>query len=369
MNSQQLSNGGDTNSNIEVQEFQIRKKISSCCNRLSFLKNCIAEKVLPRSSPQHLRNKDIPFSNSAKAYLEDECQSLKEDVILERDRCTGIGLSHQHKEELKKFNTEQQAKLKRKLTDLCRNSMWSEAGRDDLITNLSTRELSSDEKEVLSYGLKFDSGKDRLTLVEHVSKNYKSSDTNVDKGFIQGVLTCCKILADKECNSLPKRYQEALKDLAKDDSIIITSADKGGGIIIMNKDDYIVKMNELLRDDNVYKKKIKGYAKSESEQFNKNAREILKRSERGKRFIHTLEEDPTPPQMRGLPKVHKPGIPLRPITSGIGSAPHRLAKILAKPLTKSLGSLSDAHLRNSGDLLDRLKEVTFMRKKNWQALM
>ena len=153
-------------------------------------------------------------------------------------------------------------------------------------------------KYLLFYGLKFDSGKDRLTLVEHVSKNYKSSDTNVDKGFIQGVLTCCKILADKECNSLPKRYQEALKDLAKDDSIIITSADKGGGIIIMNKDDYIVKMNELLRDDNVYKKKIKGYAKSESEQFNKNARKILKRSERGKRFIHTLEEDPTPPQMR-----------------------------------------------------------------------
>ena len=54
---------------------------------------------------------------------------------------------------------------------------------------------------------------------------------------------------------------------------------------------------------------------------------------------------------------------MRPITSGIGSAPHRLAKILAKPLTKSLGSLSDAHLRNSGDLLDRLKEVNFHDKK------
>ena len=61
--------------------------------------------------------------------------------------------------------------------------------------------------------------------------------------------------------------------------------------------------------------------------------------------------------------MHKSGIPMRPITSGIGSAPHRLAKILARPLTKSLGGLSQAHLRNSGDLLERLKELDFQDKK------
>ena len=61
--------------------------------------------------------------------------------------------------------------------------------------------------------------------------------------------------------------------------------------------------------------------------------------------------------------MHKTGTPMRPITSGIGSAPHRLAKTLAKPLTKALGSISAAHLRNSGDLLERLKELSFRNKK------
>ena len=76
-----------------------------------------------------------------------------------------------------------------------------------------------------------------------------------------------------------------------------------------------------------------------------------------------LEQDPKAPKMRGVPKVHKAGVPMRPITSGIGSAPHRLAKILAKPLSKLLGSISDSHLKNSGDLLNRLNQLNFRAKK------
>ena len=48
---------------------------------------------------------------------------------------------------------------------------------------------------------------------------------------------------------------------------------------------------------------------------------------------------------------------MRPITSGIGSAPHRLAKQLAVPLSGSLGQISGSHLKNSGDLLGRIKEL------------
>ena len=348
---------------MEDQEFLIRKKISSSCNRLAFLKHCISEQVLPRSAPPHLRSTDVPFTNSARAYLEEACQALREDIVVKRDQSMGIGLTHKHKEELKRINAGQQTRLKRKLEDLCRNSMWGEAGRNDIVTNLSSRELTIDEKEALSYGLKFDAGKDRLTLLDHISKNYRNEDADVDKGFVQGIVTCCKFLADKGFSSLPRRYQVALEKLARDDTILITSADKGGGIIIMNKTDYIEKMNELLKDEEVYKKKPKGYAKTESDKFNTSARKILKKSEMGKRLLYTLEENPEAPKMRGLPKVHKTGIPMRPITSGIGSAPHRLAKALAKPLSAVLGSISEAHLHNSGDLLNRLQKIDLRNKK------
>ncbi|XP_076037188.1 uncharacterized protein LOC143022726 [Oratosquilla oratoria] len=54
---------------------------------------------------------------------------------------------------------------------------------------------------------------------------------------------------------------------------------------------------------------------------------------------------------------------MRPITSGIGSAPHRLAKRLAKPLSNALGSISQAHLKNSTDLINRLNNVDFKGKE------
>ena len=121
-------------------------------------------------------------------------------------------------------------------------------------------------------------------------------------------------------------------------------------------------MNDLLNDKEVYEKKAPGFTQKASKKFNQETRKVLKKSEGGKQLLHLLEEAPTAPRMRGLPKLHKTGIPMRPITSGIGSAPHRLSKLLAKPLSNNLGAISDAHLRNSGDLIDRLRDIDFTDK-------
>ena len=39
--------------------------------------------------------------------------------------------------------------------------------------------------------------------------------------------------------------------------------------------------------------------------FNQEARQILRKSDRGKGLYHLIEEAPADPKMRGLPKVHK----------------------------------------------------------------
>ncbi|XP_076061223.1 uncharacterized protein LOC143037004 [Oratosquilla oratoria] len=131
----------------------------------------------------------------------------------------------------------------------------------------------------------------------------------------------------------------------------------------MDKADYVRKMEQLLEDEDTYTKKRPGHAKEEAMIFNGKVRKILGGSEKGRRLKHLIEEDPRPPTMRGLPKTHKPGVPMRPITSGIGSAPHQLAKVLAKPLSKAMGSISGSHLRNSEDLLRRLKGTSMRYKK------
>ena len=60
----------------------------------------------------------------------------------------------------------------------------------------------------------------------------------------------------------------------------------------------------------------------------------------GYKDIHRYSD---PPQMYGLPKVHKENIPMRPIVSTISSPTYRLAKELARILTPLTGKNSYAY--------------------------
>ena len=342
---------------VEEREYITKRKIASSFNRLKFLNDCILEQVLPKSAPQQLKNKDHPFGASARSYLEEACSQIKDNIYVLREEIQGVQLTNELRTKLNKFNEKQKTKLNHKLKTLCDKSPWKEAGNVEIVTNLSKRPLTNYEKEALALGVKFDTGRDKSHYVDHVRRNYRWNEDDVEKGFIQGVLLCCKALTDQEKDKLPRRYMEAIKKLANDSSVIITQADKGGGVVIMDRTDYESKMNELLQDSDTYEKKTPGFIDKLSKKFNKEARKVLKKSDKGKQLTHLLEEAPAPPRMRGLPKLHKANVPMRPITSGIGSAPHRLAKVLARPLSASLGTISDAHLRNTDDLMERIRDV------------
>ena len=64
----------------------------------------------------------------------------------------------------------------------------------------------------------------------------------------------------------------------------------------------------------------------------------------------------TPPQMYGLPKIHKDGIPLRPTVSAIGSPTYRLAKKLAGILSPLAGR-TDTYMKNSSEFAQRIREI------------
>ena len=64
----------------------------------------------------------------------------------------------------------------------------------------------------------------------------------------------------------------------------------------------------------------------------------------------------SPPQLYGTPKIHKEGIPLRPIVSSIDSPTYRLAKHLAKILAPLSGN-TESSIQNSADFVNRLKDI------------
>jgi hypothetical protein len=65
-----------------------------------------------------------------------------------------------------------------------------------------------------------------------------------------------------------------------------------------------------------------------------------------------------PPHLYGLPKVHKPEIPLRPIVSSIDSPCYALAGLLHNILS-SLTGKSGYFIKNSGHFIQLLSLLTF----------
>ena len=57
----------------------------------------------------------------------------------------------------------------------------------------------------------------------------------------------------KQRRILSKEEWTALTDLGNDDSIIITKPNKGNGIVIVNKFDYLNKMKQLISDETKFK--------------------------------------------------------------------------------------------------------------------
>ena len=64
-----------------------------------------------------------------------------------------------------------------------------------------------------------------------------------------------------------------------------------------------------------------------------------------------------PPKFYGLPKIHKPDNPLRPIVSSCGSVTYGVAKELAKIL-KPLVDKSPHHINSTQDFVEQVRHIT-----------
>ena len=64
----------------------------------------------------------------------------------------------------------------------------------------------------------------------------------------------CDITIDSRDFTMHKEYFRAINRLRKNDDIVITTHDKGSGVVFLNKSDYVGKMNEILDDQSKFQR-------------------------------------------------------------------------------------------------------------------
>ena len=108
-------------------------------------------------------------------------------------------------------------------------------------------------------------------------------------------------------------------------------------MVVMDRQDYINKAN-LLLNQNTYKTITKDPTNTIKNKLINILKTIKTKSGLGTSTYKSMY--PTgcvPPKFYGLPKIHKPDTPLRPIVSSCGSVTYGVAKELAKILKPLVG--------------------------------
>ena len=231
----------------------------------------------------------------------------------------------------------------------------------DGIYNLAGVELSKAELTVLSQGMKFAPSKNinkfdvfvdvekyvrKLNIKKHFSQhnsitphleiteyqhtNLKNNSTfNPKKGthhhvevFENMVQEEIKDLEVKGHNNTNSLIREGIKQLESNRDIVVRPADKGGGVVLLTKDNYYGEIHRLLADVDTYHllpgdplTKLK--AEMTSWVNDGASRSLLTKKE----ALYLVPKVPRTPVLYILPKIHKnrTNPPGRPIISGIGS--------------------------------------------------
>ena len=127
--------------------------------------------------------------------------------------------------------------------------------------------------------------------------------------------------------------------------------------MILNHETCFEKAHNLLDDSETYEKLTKNPLKNVAAEFNKKVRAIV----RNKDYVKFLEQfkviNPSLPYFYGLPKIHKEGVPLRPIISNLGSFSCKLAKWLSSLLIPFVGKFSCSNIKHSQDFVDKIKDL------------
>lgn len=241
-----------------------------------------------------------------------------------------------------------------------------------VIFNLSDYKLSNDETRILMLGLEFGLPIVKLDfykyftnfeqIIQTINKNKVNKNSNND--FILKLRSIAykyfyQFKSNENISALfSKKDFGILKKLKANTNIIITKPDKGNGIVILNKNDYINKINNIIHDQSKFCK------------VNDNEKTlILKLEDKVNNTMRSLKNIVTSNvyelcyasgtrlgYLYGLTKVHKINNPVRPILSACGTHNFGLSKFLVTLISHL--SINEYTLKNATEFVNFITSIS-----------
>lgn len=157
--------------------------------------------------------------------------------------------------------------------------------------------------------------------------------------------------------NVTREENSAFYELLHDKDIVIRPADKGSGIVVVDKDSYVQSLQKEMDDSDSYE----ATGNDQTEEIQKKVKRLVGRMHREGAISDDLKQYLTPRysqkgKLKGNPKLHKPNAPYRTIVSGIGTPTERLAEVAEHELNEFVET-SPSYIRDTTDFICKLQEI------------
>ncbi|VDL98787.1 unnamed protein product [Schistocephalus solidus] len=232
---------------------------------------------------------------------------------------------------------------------------------DILVHNLSSKELTKEQVQVLQHDVSFNTADAKpvnvIAVVESVINQTEATEET--KNLIRHQVSSL-LMAHKPREIFPKVERDALRELKADIDIVIVPVDKGRSIVISDRTHYLQKAKDLLENRQFYVPCETNPIITQTREINATLL-VLENSgaitPTDRRMVRA--QDTALVRFDGLRKVNTESVPLQPILSLKGTRTYGLAKWLFRCL-KFLTAESDTTVSSSKQFLQKLKGVSLL---------
>ena len=168
---------------------------------------------------------------------------------------------------------------------------------------------------------------------------------------------CKPNISDK--SNISRDEQKALRELAQNRNIVIKPADKGGAVVIQDREKYVAEGLRQLSDRNFYEEKNIDLTHTHHQEIIHILDEMFRSLQIDRScYLYLTDSNIRTAQFYTLPKIHKKKLdpPGRPIVSGNGCPTERISQFIDHFLQPSVKSIR-SYIKDTTDFLSMLESL------------
>ncbi|MCP4492996.1 MAG: hypothetical protein GY820_37705, partial [Gammaproteobacteria bacterium] len=239
--------------------------------------------------------------------------------------------------------------------------MWPNKNfRNSLVVNCSEIQFNDSELDVLALGPKFANFPEKLPISDIVAGIQPCLRRIPNGGDALAASVSRLIHKAKKACTLPPLLSSAIKGIKskiRENQAIVLSADKGSKTVIMNRQEYLEKVESQLSNTEVYERQRANCNPiSRCHKVLATALKDLDFDAKCRSKLLISEAAAVISRPYGLPKIHKAGMPLRLIVPMIGTVSYTLSRQIDKllrPIVNKIGF----RIQSGDDFLRKLSQL------------